>query len=139
MASYHSYKGRLEVQTDGVSGSAGYNELTLIGDAELTMDRSMTPRPRRGTDFKTSIGGQIEAEITGTITWDDADTVIAAMEAAFIAGTHIGIKFLDKESGTGLTLDCLISTWNHNQSEDTTQTVAISLVPYYADTDPAWA
>jgi len=139
MSSYQGYKGRIEVQTDGVSGSAGYSELTLVGDADLSMSRQSDFRPRRGTEWKTSMMGQIEAEISAEITWDDADTVIAAIEAAFIAGTHVGLKFLDNASGTGLTLDVIPTQWNHSQPEQGVQTVSAVFTPHYEDTDPSWA
>jgi len=139
MSSYDGYQGSIEVQTDGVAGSAGWNELTLVGDADLNMNRNSSFRPKRGTQWKTSVFGQIEAEITGDVTWDDADTVIAAIESAFIAGTHIGVRFRDKDSGTGLTLDCVPSGWNHSTPEQGIQKVALTLTPFDAGTDPAWA
>lgn len=139
MSTYHSYLGRLEVQTDGVSGAAGYNALTLIGDAQLDMNRPEARVPRRGTEWQSFLAGQIDGTITAQMTWDDADTVVAAIEAAFIGNTHIGVKFLDKASGTGITVDCLVTGYQHDQTEDGVQVVNLTMKPTYVDTNPAWA
>ena len=92
MSDVHSYKGRLEIQSDGVGGVAGFTELTLIGSARCNMTRSYANAPRRGTEFKTGKTGQIEATITAAITWDDADTYDSDTNgilnrAEYIAGT----------------------------------------------------
>lgn len=139
MAQVHSYKGRLEIQTDGVSGAAGYNELTLIGDASLDSSRNSVAVPRRGSEFRNKLAGQTEITITAQMTWDDSDTVVAAIEAAHFANTHLGCKFLDKASGTGLTADILVEGYQHDQTEDGVQVVNLTLVTTYVDTDPAWA
>jgi len=139
MATKHSYKGRLEIQSDGVSGVAGYNQLTLIGSARLNAQRTATNVPRRGTEHKTFMTGQVDVEVTFAMTWDDADAQVALIEAAEWANTHLGIKFLDDASGTGYTADMLVSGYEHGQDEDGVQIVNVTLKPTYVDTDPAWA
>lgn len=139
MSQHHSYTGRLEVQSDGVAGSAGYVELTMIGDAQLDSSRSSVAVPRRGTEFRTKLTGQAELSITAQMTWDDADAVVAVVEAAHFANSVIGVKFLDKTAGTGLTADFKVESYVHDQSEDGVQVVNITLVATFVATDPAWA
>jgi len=139
MSDVHSYKGRLEIQSDGVGGVAGFTELTLIGSARCNMTRSYANAPRRGTEFKTGKTGQIEATITAAITWDDADTVIASIVTAFTSNGYVGVKFLDQETGEGLTADCVVTQAELTQDEDGVQILNVEFRPTFIDTAPAWA
>jgi hypothetical protein len=133
----HSYVGEFSIQTDGAGGSAGYNAVTPMGGATLSMSRDFKNMPRRATEYKTGVAGQIDIEVTGQLTWDDADTQVLAMETAFLNNTNIGGKFLDETSGVGLTADWLITRWDLEQPEDGGQMVSFAAKPTYAGTAPS--
>lgn len=137
MSMKHSYVGSFEIQTDGAAGIAGYNEVVPIGQATLTMSRDFKNMPRRGTQYKTGVAGQIDIEVTGQLTWDDADTEILAMENAFLTNSNIGGKFLDQTTGVGLTADWLITRWDLDQPEDGGQMVNFSAKPTFIATQPS--
>ena len=139
MTTRHSYEGRLEVQTDGVAGSAGYNALDLIGSARLNAQRTATNVPRRSIGHKTYKAGQMDVEISFAMTWDDADTVVAAIEAASWNNTHLGVKFLDAASGTGYTADMLVTGFELGQEDDGIQIVNVTMKPTYVATAPTWS
>lgn len=139
MSGKNSYDGRLEIQTDGVSGAAGYNPLDLIGSARLNSQRTATAVPQRRSQHKTFKGGQVDVEVSFAMTWDDADPVVAAIEGAHWANTHLGSKFLDDTGGTGYTADMLVTGFEHGQDEDGIQIVNITMKPTHIDTDPAWS
>lgn len=138
MGTKHSFKGQLQAQSDGVSGSAGYVRVTLMESATLSSNRENSVAPMRGTDIKTTIGGQTEVDIAAELTWSDSDPVIAVLESAHWDGTPVGIKFLDDDSGTGFTADMLVDSWQHKQV-DGAQMVSITLKPTMVDTAPVWA
>lgn len=138
MGTKHAVQGRIEVQSDGVSGSAGYVRLTLMESATLSSNRENSVVPMRGTDIKTTISGQTEVDIAVEMTWSDSDPVVAVLEAAHWDKTHVGIKLLDDESGTGLTSDMLVENWQQKQV-DGAQMVSLTLKPTMVDTAPVWA
>lgn len=138
MATKRAYKGSLECQTDGVSGSAGYDALTLLGSCSLSMSRDVFEVPRKGTEYKTHDVGQLDMEITGTSPWDPSDAILSAMEDAEHAGTHLGFKFLDEAStGNGVVADWLVTNFTFDHQEGQGQVVNFTLKPTYIDTLPA--
>lgn len=139
MATKHSTEGRLEIQSDGVAGVAGYVALDLIGSARFNAQRTATAVPKRGSQHKTFMTGQADVEISFAMTWDDADAVVALIEAANFANTHLGVKFLDDTAGTGYTADMLVTGYEHGQDDDGVQVVNVTMKPTYIATDPAWA
>lgn len=139
MSAKNSVDGRLEIQTDGVAGVAGWNELVLIGSARLNGQRTATNVPQRRSQHKTFKTGQADIEVSFAMTWDDTDTVVSSIEGAFWAGTHLGVKFLDDTGGTGYTADMLVSGYEHGQDEDGVQIVNVTMKPTYQGTDPVWS
>ncbi len=135
----HSYKGRVELQDDGVSGSAGWDHLDLIGNARLRISRAEAKTPRRGVEFKTSEVGQADVELSFLMAWHDTDAQVSSIEAAVMANLHRGVKFLDQASGTGMTADFRVKDYEHTQDEDQGQAVNVTMVPVFVDTAPSWS
>lgn len=139
MSTVHSYEGRLEIQAGGIAGSGGYIELKFISNPKLNASRTVAKVPKRGSDIRPVKPGQMDLDITGAMTWDDADATVALVEAAFFEKTVLGVKFLDQASGTGLTSDMYVTEFEFSQDEDNIQIVNIKLEPAYVATEPSWA
>lgn len=141
MADYNNYEGDLQIQSDGVSGSAGWNVLDSIESARLSATRTNTVRPRRGKAIKVTKNGQSEIEVSISCVWDDADPAIAAIETAFWTnGGYVGMRYKDHADGTGLTSDMVVTQFELGQEdEDGIQMLNLTLKPTFIDTDPVWS
>lgn len=136
---YQGWQGEIAIQTDGAGGSAGWDPVETIGDAALNSSKSTSPRPKRGTKFKSVVNGQKTVEITADLPVDDADAQFTAIESAYWGDTHLGVRFHNKESGRGITADFIVTEWNESQPAEGTQTVSVKFELIDKGTEPAWA
>lgn len=133
-------EGHLAVQTDGVSGSAGWNEETRIKDLTLSGTGVTTDVTGRHTGgFKATRVALTDLEFTFDLVWDTADTVAAAIMAAFTAKTALGLRVLDEDGGTGFEGDVVVTEFGFSQPIEGGQTVPVRMVPTYSDTAPTFA
>ena len=138
MGQKNTLVGRLEIQSDGVGGSAGYENLGPAGSATLTSTTASSDEMRRDIGFKTYTAGKTDVEITAECGWDDADTVLASVFTAHQNKEIVGVKFLEDTTGEGFEADMIPFGWEHSQPDDGTQTVNITFKPAYDATAPTW-
>jgi hypothetical protein len=129
MAEKTGYQCKLYYQTDGLAGSAGFVEATLARDVSTSLARNASDASSRRSTWKGYLPGQIDAEVTGQLVFDNADAGVSALESAFTGGTTIGVEVLDGAAGHGLILDAILTSWNRSEPLDETVTVDFTLRP----------
>jgi hypothetical protein len=129
----------LSVQTDGVSGSAGYTPFTDIRNVTDGNERTEVDFSTRASDYKISKLGLKSNKLDCVAVYDDEDATLLAIEDAYENNTHIGVKNLNKTGGSGITADYLVQSFVKPQDLEAAQDVSFTLVPTYVDTYPVFA
>lgn len=135
--------GKTYYQTDGVSGSAGWVELSNIKDLTLNLEKGeadITTRANGGwrANAATLKDGTVEFQML----WDDADAGFTAIKNAYFNDTHIGLTVLDGPIGTsgsqGLRADFVVQNMSRDENLEEAMMVNVTLKPTYIDTAAAW-
>jgi hypothetical protein len=69
----------------------------------------------------------------------DNGAAFLAMKVAFITGTLIAIKCLDKTSGAGPTFDAVVTKFDRSEPIEGHITYSVEVKPTYSAHPPTWA
>ena len=128
----------------GVNGGGNWTELTNIRDATLNLETGeadVTTRANAG--WEASVPTLKKASVDFEMIWDPLDAGFAAIQAAFFAGTKIGIRAMDAKVGQGLNAqglqaDMAVSKFSVPQPLNEAQKVSVTVKPTYSDVAPEW-
>lgn len=129
------------MQTDGVAGSAGWNEVTNVRD--VTIDESLATADvttRAGNGYRQQAGTLAEGSVTFQMIYDTGDTRFTEIQTAYRSRAAIGCKFLDggtESSGAGLVSDFSIINFSINQELENAVVVDVELTVTRGAT-PTW-
>lgn len=141
MASRYGIDGQLFYQTDGVSGSAGWNENDIIGDLTLNLStEEVDDTVRASGGWKSTKGKLKDAELTFDMRDDPDSAHYAAFRDAYHASTHLGLRVYngDASDGDGFEADFVITGFEHGQNKSEVQMVSVTMKVTYVDTAPIW-
>ncbi|MCP4594505.1 MAG: hypothetical protein GY842_27555 [bacterium] len=130
---------KLFYQTDGVGGTAGWNELTNVRDVTLSLETGeadVTTRANQG--WRATAATLKEANVEWEMVWDTADAGFTAVKDAFFNNQAIGLRVLDGDAGQGLEADFSITNFSRNEALEEAITVSVTAKVTYSTTAPAW-
>lgn len=131
---------KLFTQSDGVGGSAGWNEVTSCVSCNAKVNQETAEASKRG-DFKGYRPGQVDFGLSVVCRFDPTDTYLEAIIAAASSGATIGVAALDGSSaaGEGPVFDAIVSNLEQNQDPNNVVNITFDLMPD-ADSavDPTW-
>lgn len=133
----------IEIQTDGVAGSDGWNAVDKARDSSIQLESEVTDTTIRGNNgWKSEVQTLRTANVEFELLYDTTDTQVAALLAAFLSNGVIGVRALTLPSADanaeGLVADMMVSTFSVSQSLTEAQTVSVTLVIAPSDTAPTW-
>jgi len=127
----------------GTYGSPVWNEIALVKDLTLNMDKGdvdITTRASFG--FIERVDGLIDATVDFSMLWDTADDDFTALRTAFFAKTAIECLVLDGGSAVvgaqGLRASMMIKTFTRNETLGEALMVDVQLMPTKSANAPAW-
>lgn len=129
---------KLYYEVGGID-AASMIELTNVRDVTLSLETEeadVTTRSNNG--WRATKPTLKNASIEFSMVWDTDDAGFTALRTAFLAGTKIGMKCLDKESGQGLQFDAAVMNFTRNEQLAEALTVDVSVKPTYSTTAPSW-
>lgn len=128
----------IKIQTDGVSGAAGWNAVAVKRDISITDSREEVDLSGiEAYDVFAAGPGEFVAEVE--LVRDEADAQFAALETAYRAGTSLGVRLIEDASGSGkgVEFDGVVTQWNLSASRRDGQTVAARIRPAVGGSQPA--
>ena len=132
--------GQLNMQTDGVSGAAGWGEVVDVIDLEQSLDKNQIENTTRANNgWKSSKGGLKSGDLSFNVPWLSGNTHFQALVNAWLNGTHLGFQVFDGPvNPSGLIADFEVISVKLGQPRDGVQTADVSLSVTSIDTAPAW-
>ncbi len=132
--------GVLNMQTDGVSGSDGWNELENIKDlAQKFTKNTIDNTTRANGGWRSKKGGLKEGDLTFNMPWLPADAKFQAFKNAWLNTTHLGFQVFDGSvNPSGLIADFNVIDFELTQNLEGVQEVSVSLAITHVDTAPSW-
>jgi len=131
MTAKAGFTGALNVQADGVGGSAGWNIRNSVSSVNTNLSRdAFEATTRANNGFKSRVPGLRDATATLTLPWDTADAFFGELINAWNTNTHLGIEVLDDAgaSGTGLRADWYVTDFQRAEPIDNVMQAEITLV-----------
>lgn len=140
MASKLGLDAVLNIQTDGVSGSAGWVEMTNVKDLDLNMSKGEADNTTRANNGWRSTKGTLkEGTLTFGMEYDPSDANFQAIKNAYLANSHVGFQVHDGSVNPGgLEADFDIIGFELSQQLEETQMVNVEAKVTYIDTAPDW-
>ncbi len=132
---------KLFTQTDGVSGSAGWNEVSNVRD--LTSDLSLATADvttRAGGGYRQKVGTLAEGTVSFEMVYDTADARFTEIQAAFFARSTFGAKILDggtESTGKGLVADFVVINFSIKQELENAMIADVEIAVARGST-PSW-
>lgn len=134
---------RLFIQTDGVGGTDGWNEMTNVRDLTLNLDTDRADVTTRGNNgFRAEIGTLKNGSISFDAVFDTTDTVFTSLQSAFFINSAVGVRALtgaaDAQATQGLVADMAVVNFSQTQNLGDAVQVSIELSPTLSDTAPEY-
>jgi len=135
------YEMYLYYSAAGIGGTPAWTLLAIVRGVKVPWSRSEIPVTTRGAaGWKQVIYGLLEAGVDFDMPYDADDAGLAALRAAFIANTPIGIAAMNGPvnvaGSEGLWADCAVGKFDTDEPLDGDATVAVSLKPTYSANVP---
>jgi hypothetical protein len=115
----------------GAAGSSAATEMTNVRDLKMPDERAVANISRRGSWFHVEKTTRRKIEVQFTMIDDDTDADLIALRAAYDANTPLAFKVLNKASGKGVDADWYIAKMEADESDETEQTIAVTIKPTY--------
>ena len=142
MALKRGYEMYLYYCAAGIAGTPAWTLLAIVRGVKVPMSRTEIPVTTRNSGgWKQVIGGMMEASIDLDVPYDADDAALAAVRAAFIGNTLLGIAAMNgpmTAGSEGLWADCAVLKCDIDQPLDGDATMALSLKPTYSANTPQW-
>jgi hypothetical protein len=127
----------LQIQSDGVDGSAGWDTVAVKRDLSITDTREEIDISASEL-YDVFISGPGEFVIEGEIVRDEADTEYAALDTAYRAGTSLGFRAIEDASGSGkgIEFDGVVTRFDVGAARRDGQMTSIRIRPATGGTQP---
>ena len=132
--------GVLNVQSDGVSGSAGWVEADEVKDlAQKFTKNTIDNTTRANGGWRSKKGGLKEGDLTFNMPWLPANAIFVLLKNAWLNTTHLGFQVFDGSTNpSGLIADFNVIDFEVTQNLEGVQEVSVTLAITHVDTAPAW-
>lgn len=133
----------IEIQTDGVAGTAGWNVVSKARDASLNLESETADTTIRGNNgWRSEVQTLRTASVEFQLLYDTTDAEVAALRTAYLTNGVIGVRALTLPStdtdSEGLVADMMVTNFRLGQSLTEAQTVDVTLRIAPSDTAPDW-
>lgn len=123
--------------------SPTWNEIDIVKDATLNMEKTESDVSIRATSWGLMAGKQKIASVDFQILWDPESAVFAALNDAFLNDTGINMAVMDGDIETpgkqGLRAIMMVSKFTRNETLPEAVTVDVTIKPTYHTVDrPEW-
>lgn len=136
---------KIYFKTGGVAGSGTWTEMSNVRDVTLNMEKAEADVTTRAADgWRNTVGTLKEASVEFEMIWDPEDAGFAAVFAAFLNNTILGIAVLDGDgalstsTAEGLIMDCNVMNCSRTEPLEEALKASVSLKAAYSATAPAW-
>ena len=122
----------------GASGAQAATEANNVRNVNLNLSKRTAEAVRRGKKWVAK-----KPVITeGTVEFEcydiEADALVAALRAAFMADTRIALYPTDADTGEGLDADFYITKFSRNEANEDFITYSVTAEPTDEERDPNW-
>lgn len=142
MQNKHGFEGKMYLQTDGVAGSAGWNEVTIARDVGLNIEHIEGNFSSRGSGWKATEPGMKDGSVEIQILNDTDDARFDELRDAFLNRTAIGLRILDGDNATsgvqGLKADFKVMSWGRPEPLEGEMVIDITVKVCRSATEPEW-
>jgi len=137
------FEASLYYQTDGVAGTAGWNELDIVADVSMNASGDeVEVTTRKGNGWKQYLAGLKDATIEFEAVWDAGEAGYEAIRDAWLNRSNLGIRMLDGDfavaGSEGLEGDFVVTGFQRNEPIGDKIAVSITLKPALSDTAMQW-
>lgn len=122
----------------GTAGTTASTEMDIIKDASLTLASDDIKVGDRGSRWKSTETGQIEATLELTISSVTSHAGYRALMNAQLDGSAVAIKSLDKASGEGIDADFKVINRGEDQPLNGEIVVTFTLGVHTGLREPSW-
>ena len=123
----------------GPAGSTATSELTNTRDVTLNLETGEADATTRGSmGWRLFVTTLKEGAVEFEMVWDTQDSGFTAIKNAFFNNTPIALAVLDKEDGSGLDADFMITNFSRSEPLEEAITVSVRARPTYSDRAPDW-
>jgi len=120
------FNGRLFIGAEG-AGATATDEVQDAQDVTINLSgETFETSSRRTAPWKAFISGWREWSVDFTLVHENNEDAIDALEAAYLAGTVISCRMLDKD-GDGYYGDCLVTSFTRDEPMSDKMTRAVTL------------
>ena len=123
----------------GEKGSLASNLIDNARDVTLNLEKGEADVSTRGAGgWRQTVATLKEGAVEWTMVWDTDDAAFTAIKNAFFNDDAIALAVLDKENGSGLDADFVITNFTRNEPLEEALTVNVTAKPTRTDRAPQW-
>ena len=124
-------------------GTPTWVPITNVKDVDLSMDATKIDASDRGSRWKKTLAGSIEAGVTFALTYDTTTAWYDVLHAAFVAGTTVDMAVMDGLIATagseGLRGEMSVLQFSRPEPLDGEMVTNVTIAPApSAEVSPAW-
>jgi len=127
----------------GIGGTPTWTELTNVKNVTLGLQKGEADVTTRANNrWKATVGTLKEGSIEFEMVWDTEDAGFAALLAAYMDGTAIGLAVMDGDITTagsqGLWADCSVIDFSREEPLEEALSAKVTAKPTYSTNAPQW-
>ena len=123
----------------GPAGTTASTELANTRDVTLNLETGEADVTTRGNQgWRATAATLKEGTVEFEMVWDTDDTGFNAIKDAFFNNTAIALAVLDRDNGSGLDADFMITNFSRSEPLEEAITVSVTARPTYSARAPQW-
>lgn len=123
----------------GPAGTTASTELTNTRDVTLNLESGEADVTTRGAQgWRATAATLKEGTVEFEMVWDTEDTGFTAIKDAFFDNAPIALAVLDRDDGSGLDADFMITNFSRSEPLEEAITVSVTAKPTYSTRAPQW-